>query len=524
MPFSKQSEIWCYDPITKQRKSGTGRQIQVAGTQSEFNFDNSFAKELEGFYVPIKGHDAPKPELVRLNESLAAELQLDAEFLSSDAGVEILSGKQAPEGAYPLAQAYAGHQFGGFSPSLGDGRAMLLGEVIDLDGVRRDIQLKGSGRTPFSRNGDGKAALGPVLREYIVSEAMHALGVPTTRSLAAVTTGEQVYREVPLPGAVLTRIASSHLRIGTFQFFAARNDEAKVKQLADYAINRHYPSLNEHPDKYLEFLKAVISVQASLVAQWMAIGFVHGVMNTDNMTISGETIDYGPCAFIDVFTENAVFSSIDETGRYAYRMQPLILQWNLARLAECLLGLIDNEDKDNAVRVATNELNVVPEIYKKQWLERMGAKIGLKEPVAEDNKLIENLLKVMEDGRADFTNTFRALAMAVEKNDQPFLEQFSESTVNPAKDWLADWRSRTRQETVSDDDRIEQMKQANPHYIPRNHLVEEAIREAVSSNNLEPFTSLMTVLEKPFDEQDGTEKYTRGAPADSGPYITFCGT
>ncbi|MGI9350401.1 MAG: protein adenylyltransferase SelO [Rhizobiaceae bacterium] len=490
--------------------------------QSGFKFDNTFARSLEGFYVPIEGHKAPSPDLIILNEELARELELDIGFLRSEEAVNVLSGKQTPEGSSPLAQAYAGHQFGGFSPSLGDGRAMLLGEIVDCHGKRRDIQLKGSGRTPFSRGGDGKAALGPVLREYIVSEAMHALGIPTTRSLAAVTTGENVFRETALPGAVLTRIASSHIRVGTFQFFAARGQQDKVRQLADYAIERHYPELATDTGKYLAFLISVIERQCRLIACWMSVGFIHGVMNTDNMTISGETIDYGPCAFMDVYKASSVFSSIDETGRYAYNMQPSILQWNLARLAECLLPLINAKDKDNAVRIATNELNRVPDYYQKYWRELMGAKIGLKRTNSDDDELLESLLITMEEGEADFTLTFRSLSGVLNNSEASFLEQFANS--HKAEEWLEKWKSRLGKEKMEPCKRIAAMEAVNPLYIPRNHLVEETLEAAVSSNDFAPFEALLSVLKKPFLERPGTRKFETGPGNDFGPYVTYCGT
>ena len=323
-------------------------------------FDNSYAVQLDGFYVPWEGAKVPAPEIIQFNDELAKELGLENQELNSPRGAEFFAGNELPEGATPIAQVYAGHQFGGFSPQLGDGRALLLGELIDKNNLRRDIQLKGSGPTPFSRRGDGKAVVGPVLREYLIGEAMHALGIPTTRALAAVTTGEQIVREGLEPGAVLTRVASSHIRVGTFQFFAARGDTAKVQKLADYSISRHYPHLENQPDKYLKFLTAVMKKQAELVAKWVSVGFVHGVMNTDNMTISGETIDYGPCAFIDEYNAQAIFSSIDEHGRYAFGNQPNIAQWNLARFAETLITLIDPNDTDKAVKLATEELNLVP--------------------------------------------------------------------------------------------------------------------------------------------------------------------
>ncbi|MEM9277299.1 MAG: YdiU family protein [Pseudomonadota bacterium] len=489
---------------------------------SGFSFENTFANALEGFYVPIEGHLAPAPKLVKLNEDLAGDLGIATDFLRSETGVNILSGKQKANGSSPLAQAYAGHQFGGFSPSLGDGRAMLLGEIIDRQGNRRDIQLKGSGQTPFSRGGDGKAALGPVLREYIISEAMHALDIPSTRSLAAVTTGEQVYRETALPGAVLTRVASSHLRVGTFQFFAARGQEDKVRQLADYAIERHYPELLGNPDKYLGFLKSVIQRQASLVAKWMSVGFIHGVMNTDNMTISGETIDYGPCAFMDTYKSNTVFSSIDEMGRYAYRMQPVILQWNLARLAECLLFLFDADDRDNAVHIATEEINAIPEIYDTFWLAQMGRKIGLKETNDQDKHLINDLLEIMEEQKADFTKTFRSLSQVLDSDKNAFLSQFQ--NLASAQEWLVGWQKRLETEKSNAQDQITLMNTVNPVYIPRNHLVEEALETTVSSDDFKPFEQLLAILKNPFERQFEADRYEQGASDDFGPYVTYCGT
>ena len=343
---------------------------------ARFAFDNTYARELEGFYVPWKAAQVARPRLVKLNRELAEELGLDAGALDSEEGARIFAGNETPEGAVPLAQAYAGHQFGGFSPQLGDGRALLLGEVIDRNGRRRDIQLKGSGPTPFSRNGDGRAALGPVLREYLIGEAMHALGIPTTRALAAVLTGEPVFRESALPGAVLTRVAASHIRVGTFQLFAARGEQTKVRRLADYVIDRHYPELKGHANPYLALLERVRDRQAELIASWMHVGFIHGVMNTDNMAISGETIDYGPCAFMDHYDPATVFSSIDTRGRYAYANQPKIAQWNLARLAETLVPLID-ADENRAIARATEVVQAFPEIYERHWLKGMRAKLGL---------------------------------------------------------------------------------------------------------------------------------------------------
>ncbi len=481
-----------------------------------FEFDNSYARELEGFYVPMEGAKAPSPSMLSFNGKLAVELGLDAALLDSPEGARIFSGSEVPLGAHPLAMAYAGHQFGGFSPQLGDGRALLLGELIDTNGQRRDLHLKGSGRTPFSRGGDGKAVVGPVLREYLIGEAMHALGVPTTRALAAVATGEDVMREGPQPGAVLARIASSHLRVGTFQFFAARGETDKVKQLADYAIARHYPELASTSAPYLGLLRAVMAAQAKLIAKWMGLGFVHGVMNTDNMTISGETIDYGPCAFIDAHNPKAVFSSIDQFGRYAYMSQPAIANWNLARLAECLLGLI-NEDEDEALRIATNTLAEFMPTYEAEWLAVMRAKLGLSTSDTGDKALIEKLLSAMFTGRADFTQTFRSLATG---GDARAL-----FTAEPEgfDNWQAAYEKRLFSEPLSAQERSAKMVVGNPVYIPRNHLVEEAL-SAAAEGDMVPFRTLLNVLENPFKARTGYERYAAPAPADFGPYRTFCGT
>lgn len=487
-----------------------------------FGFDNSYARELEGFYVPWEGDKAPTPKLVAFNDALARELKLDAAALRSDAGAAIFAGSEAPIGAIPLAQAYAGHQFGGFSPQLGDGRAILLGEVIDRYGARRDIHLKGSGRTPFSRGGDGKAVLGPVLREYLMGEAMHALGVPTTRALAAVTTGEDVMRDGPKPGAVLARVASSHLRVGTFQFFAAHQEEEKVKQLADYAIARHYPALANHDAPYLALLEQVAMTQARLVAHWVSIGFVHGVMNTDNMTISGETIDYGPCAFIDFYDPKAVFSSIDQNGRYAYGNQPVIAQWNIARLAETLLHLIDPKDDDNAVRLATNVINAFSGLYLDQWSSRMRSKLGLASAEDGDIDLINGLHSAMEGQNVDFTRAFRALSDAGLGKEDAFTSLFLDR--DKAQDWLTVWKTRLKSDPQGKETRAAAMKAVNPVYIPRNHLVEAALQAAESNGDFAPFERLSEVLSNPYTERAGLDEFARGAPDDFGPYVTYCGT
>ncbi|HEX9857588.1 MAG TPA: YdiU family protein [Paracoccaceae bacterium] len=478
----------------------------------QFRFDNSYARDLIGLYVPCAPVPVPAPRVLRLNRGLAEELGLDVAALEANAAA-LLSGNALPEGAEPIAQAYAGHQFGGFSPQLGDGRALLLGEVIDRNGQRRDIALKGSGRTPFSRGGDGKAAVGPVLREYLVGEAMHALGIPTTRALAAVATGAPVLRETELPGAVLTRVAASHIRIGTFQFFAARGAADKVRQLADYAIARHYPQLADTPNPYLAFFQAVIEAQAALIARWMAVGFVHGVMNTDNMAISGETIDYGPCAFMEAYAPGTVFSSIDLQGRYAYANQPLILGWNLARLAECLLGLFD-ADEDRAVALANEALQGIAPRYRAAWVAQMRAKLGLAGEDAGDMALAEDLLAAMAGQGADWTLTFRRLATATE--DAALLRPLFD---DPAalEAWLPRWRARLAPDAVA------RMNAANPAYIPRNHLVEEALA-AAGAGDMAPFEALLAVVTTPFAEGADRARYALPAPEGFGPYRTFCGT
>ncbi|MEK6216522.1 MAG: YdiU family protein [Boseongicola sp.] len=485
-----------------------------------FGFDNTYARELEGFYVACQAEAAPKPALLLLNDALAQELGLAPEALNGNVGAEIFSGNHVPDGAALIAQAYAGHQFGGFSAQLGDGRALMLGEVKPAKGARRDIQLKGSGRTPFSRGGDGKAALGPVLREYLMGESMHALGIPTTRGLAVATTGEDIERDGPQLGAVLTRVAASHLRVGTFQFFAARGEHDKVQKLADYAIARHYPHLVNADDKYLAFLSTVIDAQVALVAKWLHVGFVHGVMNTDNMTISGETIDYGPCAFVDSYDLKAVFSSIDTGGRYAYGNQPVIAQWNLARFAETLLPLIDLDD-DNAIRLATNEVNSVPARYTAVWLDGMRRKIGIRSEEAEDIDLVNNMFLAMDGENVDYTQFFRRLAKAADGETSPVRALF----IDPARitGWLSNWQDRGLRDPQSPAERRAAMDQTNPIYIPRNHKVQAAL-DAATRGDLKPYKRLLNVLSSPFDQRADLEAYEGPAPSDFGPYKTFCGT
>ena len=491
-----------------------------------FNFDNTYAEQLEGFYSSCDSADAPSPTLIKFNSVLASQLGLNLNEFSEEELIDIFSGNTAPDGAKVIAQVYAGHQVGDFVPQLGDGRALLLGEVVDINGARFDIQLKGSGRTPYSRGGDGKAALGPVLREYIVSEAMHSLGIPTTRALAAVTTGETVMRTEHLPGGVLTRVAASHIRFGTFQYFSARSETKNVRQLADYTIARHYPEVKDSNNPYLSLLTSISNEQASLVAQWMLIGFIHGVMNTDNMTVSGETIDYGPCAFMDVYSPNTVFSSIDKHGRYAYQNQPSITQWNLARLAETLLPMID-DDTEHAIKLATEVLNKFPEKYTEHWLAGMRAKIGLCTVEENDLALVNDLLTAMDRQQVDYTMLFRNLADLLQGQEQNTYAQFKDASA--FKLWVVRWRERLSRETQSSSEDMEKsiqlMNQVNPIYIPRNHKVEEAIEAGVYHADYSKFEMLIDTLSKPYQLQEGKEEYAQSAPEEFfASYKTFCGT
>jgi len=488
-----------------------------------FRFDNSYARDLPDLAAPGRPASVPAPSMLYFNRALAVELGLDPDALADDRGAAIFSGNEVPEGATPIAQAYAGHQFGGFSPSLGDGRALLLGEVIDCHGRRRDIAFKGSGRTPFSRGGDGKAAVGPVLREAILGEAMHALGIPTTRALAAVATGEPVFREDTLPGAVLTRVAASHLRVGTFQYFAARGELDKLRQLANYAIRRHDPELVDHPDRYVQLLRAVAERQAALVARWMHVGFIHGVMNTDNMTISGETIDYGPCAFMEAYDPGAVFSSIDTHGRYAYANQPLIARWNLARLAEALLPLIDAEEPERAVPRAIEVIDAFPAQYERHWLTGARAKLGLDRAEQDDGALARDWLALLQAQAVDHTLAWRYLADAVDGEGLRLQALFEDT--QPLMGWLARWRGRGAFEALMPAERAAGMRRSSPIYIARNHRVEEALAAASADGDLEPFNRLLDVLAQPFDERPGLETYAAPAPPEvTAGYRTFCGT
>jgi serine/tyrosine/threonine adenylyltransferase len=489
----------------------------------QISFDNSYARELDGFYVPWQPSPVPGPTLIKLNCALAVELGLDPDALSASTGVAVLAGNVVPDGAQPLAQVYAGHQFGGYSPQLGDGRALLLGEVIDIQGRRRDIGFKGSGRTPFARNGDGKAALGPVLREYLLGEAMHALGIPTTRALAAVSTGERIWRDGDLPGAILTRIAASHVRVGTFEYFAAQSMFTHVQRLADYVIARHDPELNAHESPYLALLRNVMDRQAALVARWMGVGFIHGVMNTDNMTLSGETIDYGPCAFMEAYDSRTVFSSIDRHGRYAYGNQPAIAQWNLTRFAETLLPLL-HPSMDAAVALATEAIEAFPISYQRHWRRVLRAKLGLDSDLEGDERLGDDFLELLRDRQVDFTLGFRRLIDAQRGQERLFIELLGED-VAAGEAWLGRWRARLGRSPLSPVDREMLMAQANPIYIPRNHHVEAALAAAVESDDQSLFDRLLAVLLHPFDERPEDQAYLFPASrAQTACYRTFCGT
>ena len=488
-----------------------------------FPFENTYAALPANFFARVAPTPVAAPRLIKLNRPLARHLGLDPDRLDSPEGAEILAGKRVPDGADPIAMAYAGHQFGHFVPQLGDGRAILLGEVIDADGVRRDIQLKGSGPTPFSRRGDGRAALGPVLREYIVSEAMATLGIPTTRSLAAVMTGERVMREMPLPGAVLTRVASSHIRVGTFQFFAARNDTEGVRRLADHVIDRHYPEAARANRPYHALLEGVVARQASLVARWLLVGFIHGVMNTDNTSISGETIDYGPCAFLDQYDPATVFSSIDEQGRYAYANQPRIALWNLTRLAECLLPLL-SDVQDKAIAEAQSVLGDFAGRFDTAYQAGLRSKLGLFAARDGDPLLAQDLLETMARNQADFTLTFRRLSDAAldPADDREVRQLFADPAAYD--DWAVRWRQRIGDEPQSAAARQTAMRAVNPAFIPRNHRVEAVIEAAVNRDDFTRFEELLMVLAKPYEDQPAFAAYAEPPEPHQRVLQTFCGT
>jgi uncharacterized protein YdiU (UPF0061 family) len=478
-----------------------------------WHFENSYTRLPEAFYAKINPEASPSPELIIFNHPLAESLGLDAELLQREEGRDVLAGNKIPEGAEPIAQAYAGHQFGHFT-MLGDGRAVLLGEQLTPEGKLVDIQLKGSGRTPFSRGGDGRAALGPMLREFIMSEAMNALGIPTTRSLAVVVTGAPVYREETLEGAILTRVAASHIRVGTFQYAAARQVVEDLQTLADYTIERHYPEIAKDPNPYVSLLQKVMERQAGLIAKWQLVGFIHGVMNTDNMAISGETIDYGPCAFMDTYDPATVFSSIDREGRYAYGNQPGIAEWNLARLTETLLPLFD-EDSEKAIDIAQQVLSGFAKLYHGHWLSGMRSKLGLFTEEEQDGKLVKDLLQIMKDNQADYTNTFRALTM----DDLNVLPMCKTPEFN---EWYATWNARLDRQAKPESAVKQLMRDNNPSIIPRNHRVEEALDAAIDGD-FSVMEKLLNALEKPYDYTDEQEIYVAPS-ASTTPYKTFCGT
>ena len=480
-----------------------------------WNFDTSYAGLPKLFFRNVNPTPVPSPELIVLNTPLAKSLGLNLQALQSDYGVGMFAGNHIPEGASPLAQAYAGHQFGHFT-KLGDGRAILIGEQITPQGQRFDIQLKGPGRTPYSRGGDGRATLGPMLREYIISEAMHALGIPTTRSLAVVTTGEEIIRETYLPGAILTRVATSHLRVGTFEYVAQWGTIEDLKALADYTLQRHFPQANSDERRYLSLLNEVIKGQADLISKWQLVGFIHGVMNTDNMTISGETIDYGPCAFMDSYDPATVFSSIDRHGRYAYGNQPNIGAWNLARFAETLLPLL-HDDEEKAIKIAQDAISDFNEIYHSYWIGGMRSKLGIFNYELQDESLIEALLSMMEKYGADYTNTFSALTFDKhEDNDMFNSEEFSQ--------WHKKWQDRLNRQEETKESSHELMKNFNPAIIPRNHRVEEALEVAVKKGDYSVMEKLLDVLSCPYAYSPEQEKYSTLPPPSNRPYRTFCGT
>ena len=480
-----------------------------------WNFDNSYARLPKTFFTLQNPTPVKSPRLVIFNESLATTLGLNVNAIQREDGIGILAGNMVPQGATPLAQAYAGHQFGHFN-MLGDGRAVLLGEQINPQGVRVDIQLKGSGRTPYSRGGDGRAALGPMLREYIISEAMHALGIPTSRSLAVVSTGEFVIRETNLPGAILTRVAASHIRVGTFQYAATWGGDGELQALADYTIKRHFPDIEEEENRYLAMLKEVIKGQAELIAKWQLVGFIHGVMNTDNMAISGESIDFGPCAFMDTYNPETVFSSIDRNGRYAYGNQPYMAGWNLARLAESLLSLL-HEKQEEAIKIAEEAISDFAELYQSNWLAGMRSKLGIFNEESEDQSLMEDLLKMMQEYRADYTNTFRALTF--KRYDDLALFGYPEFN-----QWHERWQARLGRQQESEADSHQLMLKSNPAVIPRNHRVEEALDAAVEKGDYSVMNRLLEVLSRPFAHSPEQNEYCALPAPSSLPYRTFCGT
>ncbi|MTI00156.1 YdiU family protein [Roseibium sp. RKSG952] len=496
----------------------------VAG-RLKIAFDNSYARLPEGFFELRAPTPVEDPSLIKVNHALAEVLGLNPDDLETAQGVSLLAGNHVPESAAPLAMAYAGHQFGNFVPQLGDGRAILLGEIVGTDGIRRDIQLKGSGRTAFSRMGDGRAGVGPVLREYIVSEAMHALAIPTTRSLAAVRTGEAVMRERPMPGAVLTRVSQSHLRVGTFQYFAARGNTDALKVLTDYAIDRLFPEAAEADQPAAAFFERVLGGQATLIAKWMLAGFIHGVMNTDNTSIAGETIDYGPCAFMEAYHPGTVFSSIDRNGRYAFGNQPAIAHWNLVQLVQCLLPLL-HSDPDKAIAQAQSMVDTYPDLFEQALAAEFRRKLGLATKESGDRDLGQGLLDLMAHKQADFTLTFRGLAELVGTGAPAQAKAGELFFKDPEviEGWVERYQSRLERDPLSSEDRAARLRAVNPLYMPRNHLLEDVIRSAEDGADFEPFETLMSVLADPFTERAGLERFARPAKPEERVLQTFCGT
>ena len=487
----------------------------------KLELQNTFLENLSEMCEKSYATPAPAPELLIFNNSLAEELNLSSLAKNQNKCTEIFSGREVLKDSQPVAQAYSGHQFGHFNPALGDGRALLLGESVNTNGDLRDIQLKGSGPTPFSRRGDGKSALGPVLREYLISESMNVLGIPTTRALAAIKTGENVQREQELPGGVMTRVASSHIRVGSFEYAYKSKNQSLIKDLADYSINRHFPETADVENPYLAFFAAVCNEQASLVANWMSIGFIHGVMNTDNMTISGETIDYGPCAFMDAYDPSTVFSSIDKNGRYSYGNQPKILTWNLTRLAETLIPLV-HKDQNEAIKLLTEVLQLIKPVYTNYWLASMRSKIGLSKEDQDDINLISQLLNLMKTNKVDFTLCFRYLSKALVGDIKSIKNLFKNDIA--FDNWMTLWKERVSQESISDEKIASSMNAVNPLYIPRNHKVEEALEASVFENNMKPFLKLHDILKNPYDEIKEFYEYEKPVKNSSVRYKTFCGT
>jgi uncharacterized protein YdiU (UPF0061 family) len=482
-------------------------------------FNNTYDKLGESFYSRIDPTPVKNPELIHYNDSLARELGISLDSISPQEIAEIFSGNKILEGSRPIAQVYAGHQFGHFVPQLGDGRAILLGEVVDQNGNQKDIQLKGSGQTPYSRRGDGRAALGPMIREYVLSEAMNALGIKTTRSLAIVQTGEFVVRETLLPGAILTRVAASHLRIGTFEYFAARGDFKSLKLLADYAISRHYPQAIEASQPYEAFLDCVLAAQVALIVDWLRVGFIHGVMNTDNMSISGETIDYGPCAFMDHYHPNKVFSSIDRYGRYAFRHQADIACWNLVQLAQSLMPLMSLHTEEH-INMTHKLIDLFKETFDSKWLEMMGQKIGILSPTNDDRSLIQSLLNIMQEDAADYTLTFRYLSYAIYNKKWLYEDFFTPSS--KLKQWIEGWQVRIQQQNILPDERS--LLKANPAFIPRNHMIENIIQGALKGDDFSTMHEVIGVLANPYEEQKEFIKYMKAPTAQECVTQTFCGT